>query len=69
MNEGHTNYYCKYLKPNEREFDARWVYTEFYYEICQVIINHTIKDYPNNLKNGKPKWCAIYEELTTQKTK
>ena len=64
MNEGHTKEYCKHREANYRDSDDRLVQIEYYYEIYQIITNHTTQDCLHNLKNTKPKWCAVCEDPT-----
>ena len=55
---GHTkdNY-----RQDVRRQDIRFVQTKCFCDICQEPGDHTTKDFPYNMKNGKYSWFAIYE--------
>ena len=41
--------------------DVRFVQTKCFCDIFQEHGEHTMKDCPYNMKNGKASWCAICE--------
>ena len=50
---GHSNDNCRQ--------DVRFVQTKCFYDICQEHGEHTQKDFPFNMKDGKESRCAICE--------
>ena len=79
MNLKNQNVWCtkcstaEHTKDSYREDisrqDAHFVQTKRFCDICQEHGEHTMKDCPYNMKNGKASWCAICEvKLTPQQT-
>jgi len=72
LNEGHIKYDCKYrdLTDIHRDFkvlDFKVVHAEYFYEICECMVNHYVRVFMHKIKNDKPKWCDIYEEPSMSK--
>ena len=55
---GHTKDNCR--QDISRQ-DVQFVQKKCFCDICQEHGEHTTKDFPYNMKNGKASWCAICE--------
>jgi hypothetical protein len=57
--DGHTKDTCSLNDQVTGATDAQRVQAETYCNICETLTDHTVQDFPHNLKNTK--WCHICE--------
>ena len=58
LTAGHSKDNCRQEYSRQ---DVRFLQTKSFCDIFQEHEDHSMKDCPFNMKNGKASWCAIYE--------
>jgi len=62
--KGHTKDYCKF--NDALDHAVHRIHIETFCDICNVVTNHATREFPQNLRNIRPKLCHILRRISIQ---